>query len=321
VTSAASATGQETEGTILLSPVPGVPIDPPPRDLLATAVRLDQRHQAAGLMYRVTQRFLFARIPLLSAGTTYYLFVTAISLLAFAYGLFALFGADWLADWLTYALESALPGLLESEAVSAQTIRSYGAASSVIGLIVLAVAGTGSVHAASQSLHIVFGAPKDPRNIVLARVRMIGQMLLIGPLIVASFVPAVLFSSFAREVGSFFGVDATLDSRVVIVVGALLAVSLNFLVAMVMMSSLGGIRPPWRPRVIGAIVGAVVLEVLKTATAFIVSWSLSRPQLGAFAVPITLMLLLYLMCTVVYASACLTAVLAIRRGERAGSVF
>jgi membrane protein len=298
-----------------LTPVPGVPIDPPQKDLHATAARLDERHQAAGLLFRVGHRFLYARIPLLSAGTTYYLFVSLISLVAFAYGLIALFGADWLADWLTYALDAAFPGLLEAEGVSADTIRDYGTASSIIGLVVLAVAGTGSVHAASQSLHVVYGAPKDPRNLVVARIRMIGQMLLLGPIILASFVPSLLFSQLARELSTQLGIEASLDSRMAIGLGTLLAVALNFLVVLSMLSWLGGIRPPWQPRLIGAAVGAVALEILKAATAAIISWSLGRPQYGAFAVPITLMLLLYLMSTAVYAAACLTAVLAVRRAE------
>jgi uncharacterized BrkB/YihY/UPF0761 family membrane protein len=54
-------------------------------------------------------------------------------------------------------------------------------------------------------------------------------------------------------------------------------------------------------------VGAIGIEILKSVMSSIVSWSVSKPQYGAFAVPITVLLVLYLLTLVTYVAASLTA--------------
>ncbi len=73
---------------------------------------------------------------------------------------------------------------------------------------------------------------------------------------------------------------------------------------------LGGIRPPRDPRLIGAIVGALVIEVLKQVMALLVNLVIAKPQYGALAAPIGIMFVLYLQSTALYGVASLTAALA-----------
>lgn len=302
--------------------VPGVSIDPPPKDYEATVAKLDARHRTAGLVFRTGERFIFARGPLLAAGTTYYLFLGLISLVAFAYGLVALFGADRAAEWLTEALNAAFPGLLGPSGIDPQSLRDYGTASSLVGLAALAFSGTGAVHAANQSLHLINGAPKDPRNYVWARIRMLGQLLLLGPVILASFIPSVVFTTLTGQISSSLGIADEVETGALFLLSTAVALLLDFVVIYAILSWLGGIRPPRGPRIAGAAAGSIVIEALKFASAAIVAWSLSKPQYGAFAAPITVMLVLYLLSTALYLAASLTAALAIHRQrstQRAGT--
>ena len=304
-------------GAVDLPSIPGTLLDPPPRNYDATRDKLDERHISAGVMFRTWHRFIVAKAPLLAAGTTYYLFLSAISLVAFAYGTIALIGADPLADWLTAALNNAFPGLIGADGVSPDALRSYGTTASILGLLVLAVAGTSSVFAANQSLHLIYGVSKDPRNIVLVRMRMLGVLLLLGPLVLLSFVPALLVTTFAEPIQDRLGLQSAWSVTLLSILTYGISLGMNFLVVYLALGWLGGVRPPAQPRRIGALAGAVVVELLKYAMAGIIAWSLSRPKYGAFAVPITIMLVLYLLSTALYASACLTAAIALKQAQDA----
>ncbi len=290
--------------TVDLPPIPGEPLDPPVKDLDPVQDFIDDRSHIGGVIFRAWYRFVESRLTLLAAGTTYFLFLSVISLIAFAYGTFALLGADPLAEWLTDTLNSAFPGLIGADGISPESIRQYGTVASVIGLIFLAWAGTGSLYEVNRSLHLIFGAPKDPRNYFLNRLKMFVMLVILGPIALLSFVPSIAITALATPIQGWLGLESTL---LIGGVTTLLSTALNFLILYVCFSMLGGIRPSRRSRVIGALAGAIAAEALKFASAIIISWSLSKPQYGAFAVPITALLMLYLLTTTAYLAACLTA--------------
>ena len=298
-----------------LPKIPGEALDPPPKVFDAAQQVLDERHAAAGVLFRAWHRFVFARATLLAAGTTYFLFLSLISLAALGYGIAALLGADQVAVWLTEALDNAFPGLIGPGGISPESIRGYGTTASIGGLIVMGFAGTSSVNAANQSLHVLYGAPKDPRNIVLLRLKMLVQLALLGPLILLSFIPAVLITALAQPLREALDVDDTISANLLVIVSVLLALGLNYLVLRFMLGRLGGIRPPQRALRIGAGVGAALIEILKYAMASIIAWSVGKPEYGAFAVPITFLLVLYLLALALYGIGALTAAIAIKQRD------
>ncbi len=135
---------------------------------------------AVGVGYRALIRFNYARSTLLAAGTTYYVFLALFSLIALAYGVTAIFNADRMASYVTEALSEAFPGLLGDEGIDAAQLRAVGQAASVVGLIAMLHAGSGAMVAASGSIHDIYGAPLDPRNYVVKRLRLLGWLVVIG---------------------------------------------------------------------------------------------------------------------------------------------
>lgn len=306
----------EDDTPISMAAIPGEAIDPPPKDLDKTKRKLDERHHAAGVGFRVFFRFTHGRVPLLAAGTTYYLFLGLISLLIFAYGLIAVLGADQLSDWLTESVQNAFPGLIGDQGISPADLRSFGSTTSAVGLLFSLYSGSATIGAASQAIHIIYGAPKDPRNIVWKKVRLIGWLLLIAPLIMLSFAPAVLVRTFLDPLLERTGIEET-SVLVTLIWMVTLAVSLllNVLSIYLLLSHVGGIRPSRHARMVGALIGGIAVEVIKELSASIVEWSLDKPQYGTFAVPITIMLVLYLLSLTLYGSACITAASASKDGE------
>lgn len=304
-----------SDGTALPR-IPGDVTDPPPKELPETLRDLERKRGTAsttlGVGARTYLRFMGVRVPLLVAGTTYYLFLAAFSLIAFAYGVAAIVGAERVADLLTEAVGEAFPGLIGPEGLDPERLRSVGQTTSIVGLLALLYAGGGGMVAASASLHQIYGMPRDPRPFLRARARLYGWLLLIGPLIVLSFVASTVLVSFAGPILEQLGLDSTLAKVALRSAGLLLTLFLDFAIVYLLLGVLGGIRPPRRARGIGAAVGAVAIQLLKSLMAVVIGFSASKPQYGALAVPIGMLLVLYLQTMALYGSAALTAGIAER---------
>lgn len=289
--------------------IPGEVTDPPPADL-PDRVRALDRHdgmgaQTLGVAARTYLRFTGARATLLAAGTTYYLFLAVFSLIAFAYGIVAIVGADRVAELLTEAISEAFPGMIGEEGLDPERLRSVGQATSIVGLLALLYSGGGGMVAASASMHLVFGMPPDPRSFVRARARLFGWLLVVGPLIVLSFVASTVLVSFTDQILDRLGISTDAASGVLQAVGIALTLALDLLIVYLLLGVLGGIRPPRRARLVGAAVGAVAIEILKSAMGLLIGFSIDKPQYGALAVPIGMLLVLYLQTVALYAAAAL----------------
>ena len=90
------------------------------------------------------------------------MFLAMFALLAFGYGLAATFGSQQVSDYLTEALGEAFPGLVGTGGIDPAQLKAVGQATSLIGLVGLLYGGLGAVSAASDSLHLIYGAPRTP---------------------------------------------------------------------------------------------------------------------------------------------------------------
>lgn len=291
--------------------IPGEPIDPPPKATPQRVRQLAGRPGALGVIvgigYRAFNRFTAARVPFLAAGTTYYLFFSIFALLAFAYGVAAALGSEQLSSAVTESLNEAFPGLLGEGSLDPEQIKSAGQTASVIGLVGLLYGGIGGANAASQSIHLVYGAPKDPRNFVLAKARLLAWLLLLATLIMLSFITSTLTSNVATRAFSAVGLDWSGPTLLLRLASIVAALALDFLIVYLLLGHLGGIRPEKRARVIGAVFGAVAIELLKGAMSLILSFAIDKPQYGALAAPIGILLVLYFQSLAVYIAASLAA--------------
>lgn len=297
-----------------IPPVPGRSLDPPPLVVDRVASKIEARSSTAGLGYRAAMRFTLTYAQLLAAGTTYYLFLAVFALTALAFGIASLVGADQLTAAVNEGLDSMFPGIAGQSGLDGSNLQAFGQGTSIVGLLVLLYSGGGAVSAAKVSIHQIYGAPKDSRNFFLARLILTGWLLVLAPIILLSFTPLIVLGFFTGPILSRLGLGVV-GEWMLNVGGFGLASLLDFLAIYLILSVLGGIRPSRRSRILGALAGAVGIEVLKEVTSLIVSWSISKPQYGAFAAPITALLLLYLQTLVVYAAAALTAAIAEREGN------
>jgi membrane protein len=289
-------------------------IDPPVRELPQRVRLLQSRPDPVGtgltLGMRTSTRFTSSRATLLAAGTTYYLFLALFSVLTLAYGLTAALGAEQLSSYITEALSQAFPGLVGGAGMDPEELRSIGQATTIVSVVGLLYGATGAVLAASRSLHAVYGAPENTRNFVWVRIWSLGWFLVLAPLVLLSFVGATFTANLSGRLLDALGLQWGGSGLLLGLVAFVLTMVLNFLVMHLMLGRLGGIRPARSPLLVGAAVGAVVIEVLKQVMALLVGFVIDKPQYGAVAAPIGIMFVLYLQSSALYVVASLTAALA-----------
>ncbi len=287
-------------------PIAGTPIDPAPKEVPAWAERLDQT-TIGGIAYRALRRYSYANVGLLAAGTAYFLLLALLSLLALGYGVAAIVGADHLSKTLTDALTEALPGLIGEEGIDPDQLRSTGRTAGLVGLVLLLYAGLGAVNGAGRAMHLIMGAPPDPRAFPAAKARQLVTLLMIVPLVVVSFASASLTSSLLRPVLEAIGIDGGPLPALIGGLGLLAGFGLDVLILWLLLGRLGGIRPNPRPRLVASLLGAVVVGVIKQLLGLIVAWSVDKPQYGAFAAPIAALFVLSLLSTALYVTASVAA--------------
>jgi membrane protein len=290
--------------------IPGTLIDPPQKRRGELVRTLDGKVVVAGVAYRAFHRFTRARATVLAAGTTYYVFLALFAVVVFAYGLAATLGADRIADTVTEYLGEAFPGLIGEDGINPEQLQAAGQTTSIVGMVILLYSGSGAVAAMASSMHMLYGAPQDPRNYAWNRLRYLLWLLLIAPLIVLSYVPSTFITAFLDPFIERLGLEGTGVRTVIVVLSLLVTYVLNYLIVVLLLRNFGGIKPNRRALAIGAAAGALVLEVLKYAANLVIQNSLDNPAYGTFAIPIAVLLTLYLQTITLYGSASLTAAVA-----------
>ena len=287
-------------------PIPGQPIDPEPQEVPEFAKKLD-RNVVGGVAYRALRRYQYANVGLLANGTAYFLLLSLLSVLAFAYGVITVIGADDLADWLTTSLGEALPGLVGDNGIDPEVLRATGRTAGLLGLVFLLIGGLGAVAAASSSMHLIFGAPPDPRTFLKAKTRQLGILLLMGPLMLVSLAATSLTSALITPVFEAIGLESPPAQFALRALCLALGFALDVLVMWLLLGWVGGIRPDKRPRLIGSLVGAVLVSLIKGLLSLIVSWVVAKPQYGAFAIPLAVLFVFSLLSQALYVGAAVAA--------------
>ena len=116
---------------------------------------------------------------------------------------------------------------------------------------------------AAKSMHLIYGAPPDPRNIVRGRARHLLVLLTVAPLLLISFSSAALASTLVGPLLDAAGLHSGWVQGMLVLGGLVLGYAVDVLVLWVLLGNLGGIRPLGKPRLLGALAGGVGALVVK----------------------------------------------------------
>ncbi|WP_120338037.1 YihY/virulence factor BrkB family protein [Cryobacterium soli] len=264
---------------------------------------------------RVFTHFGQSRGPILAAGMAYQ-------------AIFAIFAALWLVFsvaglWLTanpdlmdrlFALiNQSVPGLIgEKGVVNPDTLSNTGALtwSSAIALVGLLATTLGWLNTTSQAVRGIFGMGQETTFFVLVKLRELGLGLLFGLALVVSAVISIVSTELLRSVLGLFGQGA--DSFWFIAssqaIGLLIVLIIDTLTLAALFRVLSHVRIPWRNLLVGSLLGAIALGVLKVLGAALLGGAAKNPLLAGFAVIIGLLIWFNLTSTVTLISASWIAV-------------
>lgn len=259
--------------------------------------------------WRAWKRYMDARGSLLAGGVGYFAFFSVFPALLLAFTIFGFVLRDQpqlLADTRN-AVEDILPGFVRTPEnpdgiISIEPPRSrtltIGSIVSVLGLV---LAGTGWLDALRNGIRAVFGAPGDPGNLVVKKLKDLGVLAVLGVMIVASAAVGGVAGKAAGWLAELVGLDGRgwVLTVVSLIVGALLDAG----IVLVMLRLLSGVDVPWRGLRNAAVFGGITLTLLKKFGTLLISSTVHNPLFASFAVVVGLLVWLNLMSRVLLISA------------------
>ena len=286
-----------------LTAVPGPDLDPPDIDPPAIRAAVSASTVVAW-GWRWWERYRDGRGTLSAKGIAYYSFFGVLSGLAIAFAVAAAVpGSE---ELLTDVINAALPGLIGPEGVDPEQLKSVGSTVGLIGAAVLLYSAVSIVRAVDDGVRLIYGVQYDPRSFAVKNLRLLGYLLLLSPLVALSYVGSSAAAGLFEPLLTGLGLDGRFALAMIVGVGAAVGILLNSVVIMIIISRLGGVRPPrWRWR--ASLMAGTALEVVKVGTTSFVAFTISNPRYLSFGSPVAMLLLFYAMASVVLISAAFVA--------------
>ncbi|MBX0299811.1 YihY/virulence factor BrkB family protein [Cryobacterium sp. 1639] len=245
--------------------------------------------------------------------------------------IFAIFAALWLVFsiaglWLTsnpelmnqlfVLINQSVPGLIGTDGsdgvVNAETLAdtdafSWASAIALVGLLATTLAW---LNTTSQAVRGIFGMGQETTFFVLVKLRELGLGLLFGLALVVSAVISLVSSQLLEVFLGFFGQgrDSFWFQASSTSVGLLIVLIIDTITLAALFRVLSRVRIPFRNLLVGSVLGAVALGVLKVLGAALLGGAARNPLLAGFAVIIGLLIWFNLTSTVTLLAAAWIAV-------------
>jgi inner membrane protein YhjD len=254
-------------------------------------------------------RYGHANGNLLAAGVGYFAFFSVFPALALAFAIFGfvLRGRPDLIETIAESLNSTLPGMVRTpshpqgvisvEAPASLTLTLTG----IISFATLLLAGLGWVGALRTGIRGIFGLEASSDDMVRTKARDLFVLVTLGLAIALSAIVTSVVGGLAERVAGWVGLEG--NGALIGLLGLVVGIAFDTLILIVLLRMLSGVPLPWRNVRHAALLGAVVLTLLKLFGGFLVSRASANPVLGAVAVSVGLLFWLNLMSKVVLLSA------------------
>jgi membrane protein len=257
---------------------------------------------------RMVQHYGAVKGNLQAGAVTYFAFLSFFPILALS---FAVIG--WVANVypqaqqnLLDAIDQVLPNLVgEGQGqVPLSSIQNAAGAAAGIGLVAVLYSGLGWLSSLREALTVVFEETKDEvPGFLTGKLRDLTVMATIGVVLIVSVVVSAVVTSLSDQVLDWVGLGSGfgwLLQLLGIAVGLLANMVLFFLFFKLLADPALPSRSMWS----GALLGAVLFEVLKQASRFLLQATANSPAFQAFGIALILVVWInYFSRVVMYAAA------------------
>lgn len=254
---------------------------------------LRQKHGWIDHAVRMQQHYGASHAGQQAGAITYFAFLSFFPILALAFftvGLLSsvLDGAD---DALRAAITSLFPEMIgpEEGQLQLRDFRSFSGLAGLVGLAGVLYSGLGWISALREALAAVFELPRDEQlGLVSGKLRDLAVLAATGTTLLVAVITGGLVSRFSGRILGWFDLDEELAWAVTtLTLGTGLAA--NALLFFLMFRLLGGADTPRRSLLGGALLGAVLFEVLKQAAGLVIAQTQGQPAFQAFGIALTIL--------------------------------
>ena len=254
---------------------------------------LRERHAWVDHVVRMQQHFGETRAGQQAGAITYFAFLSFFPVLALAFFIVGLLstvldGAD---QTLRAAIDSLFPRMIgpEEGQLQLRDFRDFSGLAGLLGLAGVLYAGLGWVSALRMALATVFELSDDERlGFVPGKLRDLVGLVSIGLTLLVAVGVSGLVSGFSSDLLGWLGLDQELSWLVKLLTVAL-GLAANTVLFFTMFRLLGGEQVPTRSLVSGAVLGALVFELLKRAAGLIIAQTQGQPAFQAFGIALVML--------------------------------
>lgn len=260
--------------------------------------------------YRANERYNEVRGNLLSSGIAYYAFFSvfpAFAIAAVIFG-FVLRGRPDLLNSVGDALNQALPGFVKTAGNPTGLITlqepqlSLLTIGGIVALISLVLSGIGWIGSFRDGIRASLGAEGSPGNVLTDKLRDLGVFVAFGSAFLLSAVLTSVVGTAADWLAQRIGLGS--NTIVVTVVGILVGFAVDVGILVLLLRVLSGVSLPWSVVRQSALVGGVLLGIIKIFGIELIGNATKSPLLGSVAIVIGLLFWLNLIARIVLLSAC-----------------
>lgn len=269
---------------------------------------LRRRRPAIDHVVRMQQHYGAVRASQQAGAITYFAFLSFFPVLALAFFVVGVVsqvypGAN---EAMQEAIRTVFPGIIGDgeNQLALSDFRTFSGLAGVVGFLGVLYSGLGWVSALRLALAAVFEKPDEDRlGFVPGKLRDLMTLASIGTVLFVAVVVSSFVSRFSGAILELLGLGVEL-SWLVKAITLLLGFGANVVLFYAMFRLLGGGRTPRRPLVHGAVLGAVLFEVLKRLAGLLIAQTEGQPAFQAFGIALVMVVWMnYFSRVVLYAAA------------------
>lgn len=245
----------------------------------------------------------------LAGAVTYYAFLAFFPLIALAFfivGYLARIYPEARED-LTEGINTLLAGLVGDGPgqISIEVFADNAGTAGVLALVGFVYSGIGLMSSMRMALQQLFVNPQQDRpNFIIGKLRDLATLSLAGLMMLVSFTITTGVNRWADEVASWIGMDWTLASRIVQLLGWLFAIVVVTGLLMLLYKFLARPTVARRALIEGSMLAAIGFVVLKVVTDRLIQATHGNPAFTVFGVALVVLVMLnYFMQVIMYGAA------------------
>lgn len=272
--------------------------------LLALRVRYPRVDHVA----RTYTHYNDARGNQLAGGVTYFGALSFFPLLAVSFAVLGYVVAvypDARADVEQFLREN-LPGLVGDgdQQINLEQVTDARTGVGILGVLGLIYTGLGWLDALREALRQIYDLPISPGSLAARKVADLGMLVVLGLGVLLTLAVSGVATAVTTQVLALVNLEESTLAIVLLKVLAIgLALAADTFLLTIIFARLPGHRLPWRDVMSAAVLGAMLLELLKILGTYLVSKTTDNPVYGTFAVIVGLLVWMNFVCRALLFSA------------------